>query len=174
VNARGGWKLVTFDLDLWPWELFSYLFNLFQKAWPSNLVLCMEVRLENIYVPVQFQGQSAKVKVTAAKRRRTGLCSPRTERNYYLRCTTTSALRTYCYWLVGVCSSSRFTFCPVTVYTISLLLMMLLLSYTTLMAQPGVEPKARPAAAIVKSRVCAYWIGRCRCWLVCTFSAWRK
>jgi len=24
VNARSDWKLVTFDLDLWPWELFSY------------------------------------------------------------------------------------------------------------------------------------------------------
>jgi len=24
VKARSGWKLVTFDLDLWPWELFSY------------------------------------------------------------------------------------------------------------------------------------------------------
>jgi len=26
VNARSGWKLVTFDLGLWPWELFSYFF----------------------------------------------------------------------------------------------------------------------------------------------------
>jgi len=23
-NARGGWKLVTFNIDLWPWKLFSY------------------------------------------------------------------------------------------------------------------------------------------------------
>jgi len=28
MNARSDWKLVTFDLDLWPWELFSYFFNL--------------------------------------------------------------------------------------------------------------------------------------------------
>jgi len=28
VNARTGWKLLTFDLDLWPWELFAYLFSL--------------------------------------------------------------------------------------------------------------------------------------------------
>jgi len=31
-----------------------------------------------------------------------------------------------------------------------------------------VGPKARPAAAIVTSHGCAYWIGRCRCWLVCS------
>jgi len=24
VNARSGWKLVTFDRDIWPWELFAY------------------------------------------------------------------------------------------------------------------------------------------------------
>jgi len=28
VNARSGWKLVTFDFKLWPWELFSYFFYL--------------------------------------------------------------------------------------------------------------------------------------------------
>jgi len=25
-NAKSGWKFVTFDLDIWPWELFSYFF----------------------------------------------------------------------------------------------------------------------------------------------------
>jgi len=28
VNARSDWKLGTFDLELWPWELFSYFFHL--------------------------------------------------------------------------------------------------------------------------------------------------
>jgi len=28
VNNGSVWKLVTFDLDLWPWELFSYFFQL--------------------------------------------------------------------------------------------------------------------------------------------------
>jgi len=27
VSARSGWKLMTFDLDLWPWELFSCYFS---------------------------------------------------------------------------------------------------------------------------------------------------
>jgi len=28
VNAGSGWKLVTFDLDLWPWELFrTYIYS---------------------------------------------------------------------------------------------------------------------------------------------------
>jgi len=35
-------------------------------------------------------------------------------------------------------------------------------------AQPG-RPKAYRAAPIVKSPVCAYWVGHCRCWLVCSF-----
>jgi len=36
-------------------------------VWPSNFILCAEIRLEPIYVPIQFQGHRAKVKVTAAK-----------------------------------------------------------------------------------------------------------
>jgi len=43
-------------------------------------------------------------------------------------------------------------------------------------AQPGSGLKARPAAAIVWSRACAYWIGRCwigrcRCWVVCSLES---
>jgi len=33
------------------------------------------MRLENIYVPIQFQGHGAKVKVTATKTGCTGRCS---------------------------------------------------------------------------------------------------
>jgi len=38
-------------------------------AWPSHFVFGVETRLENIYVPVQFQGHKAKDKVIAAKKR---------------------------------------------------------------------------------------------------------
>jgi len=37
-------------------------------ARPSNFVFGVAIHLENIYVPVQFQGHKAKVKVTAAKK----------------------------------------------------------------------------------------------------------
>jgi len=69
MNARGGWKLVKFDLDLWPRELFfrNYLSYNLWTASPSNFVFGLEMRLDNIYAPIQFQGHRAKVKVTAAK-----------------------------------------------------------------------------------------------------------
>jgi len=40
-NARSGWKLMTFDLDLWPWVLFSYFSNwdyTFLMALLSNVI----------------------------------------------------------------------------------------------------------------------------------------
>jgi len=40
-DGRSDWKLVTFDLDLWPWGLFSYFFDsgyIFLKVWRSNFV----------------------------------------------------------------------------------------------------------------------------------------
>jgi len=43
-NARSVWKLVTFDLDFWPWELFSYFFNSGYNFWmvrPSNFILSL-------------------------------------------------------------------------------------------------------------------------------------
>jgi len=51
VNARSDWKLMTFDLDLWPWELFSYFFSsgyTFTMAWPSNFVFGVRIHLYNI------------------------------------------------------------------------------------------------------------------------------
>jgi len=42
VNARSDWKLVTFDLDLWPRELFSYYFDsgyTSTMARPSSFIL---------------------------------------------------------------------------------------------------------------------------------------
>jgi len=47
-NARSTWKLTTFDLDLWPWELFSYFFYsgyTFTMAWPRNFIFGMEIHL---------------------------------------------------------------------------------------------------------------------------------
>jgi len=41
VSARSAWKLVTFDLDLWTWEIFSYFSNsgyTFRMALPSNFI----------------------------------------------------------------------------------------------------------------------------------------
>jgi len=32
VNGRSSWNLVTFDLDLWPLELFSYFFSIQAKT----------------------------------------------------------------------------------------------------------------------------------------------
>jgi len=64
VNTRSGWKLVTFDLDLESYSPTYPSYN-FWMAWPSNFVFGVEIRLENVCAPVQFQGH--KVKVTAAK-----------------------------------------------------------------------------------------------------------
>jgi len=37
-------------------------------VWPSNFVFGTEIHLENIYVPVQFQGHRANFKVMAGKK----------------------------------------------------------------------------------------------------------
>jgi len=44
ANARSVWKLVTFDLNLWPWELFSHFKNsgYLRMALPSNFIFGME------------------------------------------------------------------------------------------------------------------------------------
>jgi len=52
VNARSDWKLPTFNLDLWPWELFSYFFsnssNNFWMPWASSFLVDVEIHLQNI------------------------------------------------------------------------------------------------------------------------------
>jgi len=51
VNARSALKLMTFDLDLWLWELFSYVFNsdyIFWMAWPSNFIFSLKTHFQNI------------------------------------------------------------------------------------------------------------------------------
>jgi len=51
ANARSDWKLVTFDLDLWPWELFSYFSSsgyIFRMALPSNFISGMVIQLPNV------------------------------------------------------------------------------------------------------------------------------
>jgi len=48
VNARGGWKLVSFDLGLWHWELFSYFSSsgyTSQTVWPNNFTFSMVMHL---------------------------------------------------------------------------------------------------------------------------------
>jgi len=45
-------------------------------AWPSNFVFDVEIYLENIYVPVQFQGDRANFKVAAAKNGRMQVWAP--------------------------------------------------------------------------------------------------
>jgi len=67
VNARSGWKLVTFDPEICLRTYLSCNFWIFD----------VEIRFENVYMPGQFQGHRARIKVTAAKnvRARSGLCS---------------------------------------------------------------------------------------------------
>jgi len=57
-------ELVTFDFESY---FHTYLSYNFWTAWPSNFVFRVEICLADIYVLVQFQGNGAKVKVTAAK-----------------------------------------------------------------------------------------------------------
>jgi len=48
-NARSIGKLVTFDFDLWPWELFTRIFfsprYTFRMALPSNFIFDTEIHL---------------------------------------------------------------------------------------------------------------------------------
>jgi len=65
--------------DIWPDELFSYLFKLYNITFdwqPSSFVFSVKMRFENIYVQVQFQGHRAIVKVTAAKTGNVQNCAP--------------------------------------------------------------------------------------------------
>jgi len=52
VNARINWKLVTFDLDLWPWEFFFFFFSSvyynLRMALPRNIIYGTEIHLKNI------------------------------------------------------------------------------------------------------------------------------
>jgi len=77
MNAGGGWKLVTFDLGL-DLESYSrtYLRYNFWLLWSSKFVFDAEIRLENIYVTIQFQGHRAKIKVTAGKNGCAQVCAP--------------------------------------------------------------------------------------------------
>jgi len=65
ADARSVWKLVTFDLDFWPWHsYFSNSCYIFRVALPSNFILV------GIYIFRISRSQlSFKVKVTAAKKR---------------------------------------------------------------------------------------------------------
>jgi len=74
VNVRGGWKLVTFDLDLWPWELFPYFFNSGNNFWMallySNSIFGMGIhlRISRLYssFKVMVQGQGHGIEKTVA------------------------------------------------------------------------------------------------------------
>jgi len=37
MNAKSDWKSVTFDLDLWPWEVFSYFFICHARRLPLGV-----------------------------------------------------------------------------------------------------------------------------------------
>jgi len=48
-NARSDWKFLTFDFDLWPWELFSYFSNsgyTIRMTWPSSFIFSLEIYLQ--------------------------------------------------------------------------------------------------------------------------------
>jgi len=68
VNARSGWKLVTFDLDLWPWELFSYFIHrlVVSNALTQQVHFSVKVRFQNIKVTFEFQGHVVDIKVKTA------------------------------------------------------------------------------------------------------------
>jgi len=67
VNARGGSKLVTFDFDLWSWELFSYFLN---SGYILHLATSFSVcryffRISRLWFSFKVNG--SKIKVIAAK-----------------------------------------------------------------------------------------------------------
>jgi len=71
----GSWWYLTLTFD--PESYFrAYLSYNFWMAWISHFVFAVDIRFENIYVPVQFRGHRAKVKVkvTAARNGRSQVC----------------------------------------------------------------------------------------------------
>jgi len=58
MSAGSDWKLVTFDLDRWLWELFLYHSSsgcTVRVALPSNIVFGLVINFQNIWITVQFK-----------------------------------------------------------------------------------------------------------------------